>query len=126
MKRCSRSVHGLRSYPVYTAKSSKKRIKELLDGTPVDENRIALEVVLFTDRSSIDEEITRFLSHIQQFREALNRNEPVGRRLDFLIQEMNREVNTIGSKTNDLGISDHIVEIKTELEKIREQIQNIE
>ena len=81
---------------------------------------------LFTDRSSIDEEITRFLSHIQQFREALNRNEPVGRRLDFLIQEMNREVNTIGSKTNDLGISDHIVEIKTELEKIREQIQNIE
>lgn len=103
-----------------------KRIKELLDGTPVDENRIALEVVLFTDRSSIDEEITRFLSHIQQFREALNRNEPVGRRLDFLIQEMNREVNTIGSKTNDLGISDHIVEIKTELEKIREQIQNIE
>lgn len=103
-----------------------RRIEELLGGTPVDENRLALEIVLFTDRSSIDEEITRFRSHIRQFREALGRNESVGRRLDFLIQELNREVNTIGSKANDLGISDHVVEIKTELEKIREQIQNIE
>ena len=103
-----------------------RRIEELLNGQPIDENRIALEILLFTDKSSIDEEIIRFHSHIRQFRTSLDKKDPVGRRLDFLVQEMNREVNTIGSKANDLGISQYVVNIKTEIEKIREQIQNIE
>jgi uncharacterized protein (TIGR00255 family) len=104
----------------------KKRLAELLDGQTIDENRIALEVVLYTDRSAIDEEIVRFYSHIQQFRQTIVKNDPIGRRLDFLVQELNREANTIGSKAGDLAISHSVVEIKTEIEKIREQIQNIE
>lgn len=103
-----------------------KRIGEMLTGQNVDENRLALEVVLYTDRAAIDEEIVRFRSHIQQFRQTVFKNDPIGRRLDFLLQELNREVNTIGSKAGDLAISHSVVEIKTEIEKIREQIQNIE
>lgn len=103
-----------------------RRLADMMSGQTVDENRIALEIVLFTDRASIDEEITRFGSHLAQFRSSMEKNEAVGRRLDFLVQEINREVNTIGSKANDLGISQHVVNIKTELEKVREQIQNIE
>lgn len=102
------------------------RIKELLEQQTIDEGRIAMEVAIFADRCSIDEEIVRLGSHINQMREALNLQQPVGRKLDFLIQEMNREINTIGSKANDLDISKNVVEIKSEIEKIREQVQNIE
>jgi len=78
------------------------------------------------DRSDISEEIVRFMSHLQQFDEALTSGEPVGRKMDFLLQEMNREVNTIGSKANDSLLASLVVELKAELEKIREQVQNIE
>ncbi len=102
------------------------RIKELLDQQIVDENRMATEVAIFADRCSIDEELVRLSSHIGQLKETLQVGQSVGRKLDFLIQEMNREINTIGSKANDLNITKFVVEIKSELEKIREQIQNIE
>lgn len=102
------------------------RIKELLEQQSIDENRIAMEVAIFADRCSIDEELVRLGSHIIQFREALKLDIPVGRKLDFVVQEMNREVNTIGSKANDLNITKNVIEIKSEIEKIREQIQNIE
>lgn len=102
------------------------RLKELLDQKTVDENRIAVEVALFADRCSIDEELVRLGSHIGQLRETMKSNQPVGRKLDFLVQEMNREINTIGSKANDLFITRHVVELKSEIEKVREQIQNIE
>ena len=102
------------------------RIKELLEQQTVDESRIAVEVAMFADRCSIDEEIVRLASHIVQLRHTLDMEQPVGRKLDFLMQEMNREINTIGSKANDLQITKNVVEIKSELEKVREQIQNIE
>lgn len=104
-----------------------ERIKNLLDqDANIDEERIAYEVVFFADKSNIDEEIVRLKSHINQFRKILEELEPVGRKLDFLIQEMNREINTIGSKANDMLISQNVVEVKSEIEKIREQIQNVE
>jgi len=104
------------------------RIKEILEQQVIDENRLAMEVAIFADRCNIDEELVRLESHINQLRQTLNSDSdtPVGRKLDFLIQEMNREINTIGSKANDLSITQNVVEIKSELEKIREQIQNIE
>ncbi len=102
------------------------RIKELLEQQTIDENRLAMEVAIFADRCSIDEEVLRMSSHINQLREALELDMPVGRKLDFLVQEMNREINTIGSKANDLFITKNVVEVKSEVEKIREQIQNIE
>lgn len=105
----------------------KERAEELLKGEyELDEERLANEVVFFADKSNINEEVIRLYSHINQFFESLKEKEPVGRKLDFLIQEMNREVNTIGSKANDMEISKNVVEIKSELEKIREQIQNVE
>lgn len=97
-------------------------IKEL----NVDENRLITEVALFADKACIDEEITRMFSHIVQMRSILAESVPVGRKLDFLVQEMNREVNTMGSKSNDLEITNTIVDTKSEIEKIREQIQNFE
>lgn len=104
-----------------------ERIKALLDqDVNLDEDRIAHEVVFFVDKSNIDEEIVRLKSHINQFLNILEELEPVGRKLDFLIQEMNREINTIGSKANDMIISQDVVEIKSEIEKIREQVQNVE
>ena len=102
------------------------RIKDLLDQQVVDENRLATEVAIFADRCSIDEELVRLASHISQLRDAFTLSVPIGRKLDFLVQEMNREINTIGSKANDLSITKNVVEIKSEIEKIREQIQNIE
>jgi uncharacterized protein (TIGR00255 family) len=102
------------------------RIKELLQQQVADESRIATEVAIFADRCSIDEELVRLASHISQMREAFLMNQPIGRKLDFLVQEMNREINTIGSKANDLLITRNVVEIKSEIEKVREQIQNIE
>lgn len=104
-----------------------ERIRTLIDDrTVLDEDKLNNEVVFFADKSSIDEEIVRLASHIKQFREILNEEDSIGRKLDFLIQELNREINTIGSKANDIIISKYVVELKAELEKVREQIQNIE
>lgn len=103
------------------------RISEILDNPSlIDENRLAQEVAIYADKSSITEEIVRFKSHIGQLRSTIVKDESIGRKIDFLIQEMNRETNTIGSKSSDLNITNLVVEIKSELEKIREQIQNIE
>lgn len=105
----------------------KERITELIDkDANVDEDRIAYEVVFFADKSNINEEIVRLKSHIKQFMLILKDENSIGRKLDFLIQEMNREINTIGSKANDVLISQNVVELKSEIEKIREQVQNIE
>ena len=97
-----------------------------LDEIQVDESRLLTEVLLFADKACIDEEITRLHSHTSQMYSIVEENVPVGRKLDFLVQEMNRETNTIGSKSNDIEITNHVVDIKSEIEKIREQIQNIE
>jgi len=102
------------------------RIKELLGQQVVDENRMMMEIAIFADRCNIDEELVRLKSHVCQFRDTLEMDVPIGRKLDFLVQEMNREANTIGSKANDLFVSKKVIEIKSELEKIREQTQNIE
>lgn len=105
----------------------RERINNLLDDNiTLDEERLSNEIVFFADKSSIDEELVRLNSHIKQFRSILDEDESVGRKLDFLIQELNREINTIGSKANDIVITKYVVELKAELEKIREQIQNIE
>lgn len=103
-----------------------ERLKELLQDYQIDENRIAMEVAIFGDKACIDEEIVRLNSHLVQLRETFNLDEPIGRKLDFILQEMNRETNTIGSKANDLEITNSVLNIKNEIEKIREQIQNIE
>ena len=102
------------------------RIKELLQDQEIDESRLAQEVVIYADKCSIEEEVTRLNSHIYQFRELLNSNEAMGKKLDFMIQEMNRETNTIGSKANNLEITNEVINMKTQLENIREQVQNIE
>ena len=104
----------------------KDRIKDLLDHIPLDENRLAMEIAVLADKANIDEELVRLESHCHQFKKAFDSLEAVGRKLDFIVQEMNREVNTIGSKANDMTISHLVVEAKSELEKIREQVQNIE
>lgn len=102
------------------------RVKELMDTKVVDENRLAQEIVIFSDKSSIEEELTRLKSHIDQFNSFSKGSSPIGKKFDFLIQEMNREVNTIGSKANCLEITNRVIELKTEIENIREQVQNIE
>ena len=103
------------------------RINEILDNPSIiDENRLAQEVAIFADKSSITEEIVRFKSHIEQLKNTVVKNDSIGRKIDFLIQEMNREVNTTGSKSSNINITNLVVDIKSELEKIREQIQNIE
>jgi uncharacterized protein (TIGR00255 family) len=104
----------------------KARLDQLLDGVEMDENRLSQEVALLADRCDITEELVRLASHFNQFDEALASTEPVGRKLDFLMQEMNREVNTIGSKSNDAGITNLVIQIKAEMEKMREQVQNVE
>ncbi|KAF0091267.1 MAG: hypothetical protein FD141_1056 [Fusobacteria bacterium] len=102
------------------------RIKTLLDAVPVNEDRIAYEVAAFADKSNITEEITRLNIHMTHFKDYFEIDEPIGRKMDFLIQEMNREINTIGSKSSSTDIAVIIVTVKSELEKIREQVQNIE
>ena len=105
----------------------KNRISDMLeDPSIIDVSRLAQEVAIYADKSSITEEIVRFKSHIEQLKNTVVKNESIGRKIDFLIQEMNRETNTIGSKSSDLNITNLVVEVKSELEKIREQIQNIE
>ena len=105
-----------------------ERINDLLEkyNQTIEPERLLQEVAIFADRTSITEEIVRLKSHIKQFREIINMNQPVGRKLDFLVQEFNREANTIASKANDYTIAQLVVDIKAEIEKIREQIQNIE
>lgn len=102
------------------------RVNELRANEIIDENRLGMEIVLFADKSSICEEITRLKSHIKSLENMLEVDAPVGKKLDFLLQEMNRETNTIGSKANCLDITNSVVEMKNEIENIREQIQNIE
>ena len=104
----------------------RERIKEILQTDVVDEARLAQEIVIYADKCSIEEELTRLRSHIAQFRSLLESKEPVGKKIDFLIQEMNRETNTIASKSVKLEITNLAIEIKTVMEDIREQIQNIE
>ncbi len=102
------------------------KIQELVGDVQIDEARLMTEVALFADKVCVDEELVRLHSHIEATRNALKAGGSVGRKLDFLAQEMNREANTILSKTNDLEVSDHAIDLKTEIEKVREQIQNIE
>ncbi len=109
-----------------TAKKLTERVGQLAGDSGLDEARIAQEIAFMADRCDITEELVRFGSHLMQFDETLLMDEPVGRKLDFLLQELNREVNTIGSKANDADITFCVVQLKAELEKIREQIQNIE
>jgi len=104
----------------------KTRIDELLGDVPVDEQRLSQEVLIFADRCCIDEEITRLYSHISQLEDILESDVPVGRKLDFLVQELNREANTSASKSNDITVTQYAIELKSEIEKIREQVQNIE
>ncbi len=102
------------------------RIKEILKNQEVDPARLAQEVVIYADKCSVEEEVTRLKSHISQFQKLLDSEEAIGKKLDFIIQEMNRETNTIGSKANNLEITNNVIDVKTELENVREQIQNIE
>ncbi|OPX51287.1 YicC/YloC family endoribonuclease [Clostridium thermobutyricum] len=103
-----------------------ERIKVLTDGSEVDQTRLAMEVAMFADKATIDEEIIRLKSHLIQMRSTLSLNESIGRKLDFIVQEMNREANTIASKSSSIEITNIVIEIKNIIEKIREQIQNIE
>ena len=103
-----------------------EKVKEFLEDSTIEENRIAAEVTLYADKIAVDEEIVRLQSHISSMTDVLESDESIGRKLDFLVQEMNREANTIASKSNDIKITQITVELKSEIEKIREQIQNIE
>lgn len=103
-----------------------QKLREVLEGKGIDEARILTEAAIFADRVAVDEETVRLKSHLGQFRTLLGEEEPVGRRLDFLTQELNREVNTIGSKCQDVSVTNLVLALKAELEKIREQIQNME
>ena len=102
------------------------RLQELLEDRNIEESRLVTEAAIFADKTAIDEETVRLHSHVAQYRQILALNEPIGRKLDFLTQELNRESNTIGSKCQDVAITRLVVELKSEIEKIREQIQNIE
>ena len=109
----------------YRAKLEEK-VKEFLEDSTIEENRIAAEVTLYADKIAVDEEIVRLQSHISSMTDVLESDESIGRKLDFMAQEMNREANTIGSKVQDADLAHIVVEIKAELEKIREQVQNVE
>lgn len=109
----------------YRAKLEEK-VKEFLEDSAIEENRIAAEVTLYADKIAVDEEIVRLQSHISSMTDVLESNESIGRKLDFMAQEMNREANTILSKSSDVDLADHAIELKTNVEKVREQIQNIE
>ncbi len=102
------------------------RMRQILEEIPYDESRLLSEVAIFSDRVNVNEEIVRLKSHISQMRKMLRSTEPVGRKLDFLIQEMNREINTVGSKSNDLETAKLVIDVKAEIEKLREQCQNVE
>lgn len=118
-------VYSPENVVVYREKLMAK-MQEVLGSAHVDESRILLEAAIFSEKTAIDEETVRLHSHIHQFREMLDKEDIVGRKLDFLVQELNREANTMGSKAQDIRITRLVVDIKSEIEKIREQIQNIE
>ena len=103
-----------------------EKVKEFLEDSAIEENRIAAEVTLYADKIAVDEEIVRLQSHISSMTDVLESDESIGRKLDFMAQEMNREANTILSKSSDVDLADHAIELKTNVEKVREQIQNIE
>ena len=103
-----------------------EKVKEFLEDSTIEENRIAAEVTLYADKIAVDEEIVRLQSHISSMTDVLESHESIGRKLDFMAQEMNREANTILSKSSDVDLADHAIELKTNVEKVREQIQNIE
>jgi uncharacterized protein (TIGR00255 family) len=103
-----------------------QRMTEVLQSADVDENRILLEAALFADKVAVNEEVVRLRSHVSQLRHLISGAEPVGRKLDFIVQEMNREANTIGSKGNDGDMAKIVIDLKAEIEKIREQVQNVE
>ena len=123
-------VEQVEAYSPETVEAYRKRLYdkmcEVLNSTQIDEQRILTEAALFSEKVAVDEETVRLHSHLGQLAEMLDSGVPIGRKLDFLIQEFNREANTIGSKCTDLEISRHVVDIKAEIEKIREQIQNVE
>lgn len=102
------------------------RMRQIMEEVPYDESRLLSEVAIFSDRVNVNEEIVRLKSHISQMRKMLKSVEPVGRKMDFLIQEMNREINTVGSKSNDLETAKIVIDVKAEIEKLREQCQNVE
>ena len=102
------------------------KLNEVLADTTADEQRILTEAAIFADKVAVAEETVRLRSHFQQLEQMLQSDEAIGRKLDFIVQEMNREVNTIGSKASDAQIADMVVDMKAEIEKIREQIQNVE
>ena len=104
----------------------RQRMQEVLENTQIDESRILTEAAIFADKVAVDEETVRLRSHLSQLEDMLEQGGAVGRKLDFLIQEFNREANTIGSKCSDVALSRVVVELKGEIEKIREQVQNIE
>lgn len=111
--------------PIEWQQKLKDRLDRLGDNAG-DPQRVAQEIAIFADRCDISEEVTRFNSHLEQFRDLMEQEEPVGRQMDFLVQELNREANTMGSKSNDAALTRQVVTLKSELEKIREQVQNIE
>jgi uncharacterized protein (TIGR00255 family) len=102
------------------------RMQDVLKSSDIDENRILMEAAIFADKVAVNEETVRLRSHIAQMRDMLKAEEPIGRKIDFLIQELNREANTMGSKGNDVEMARIVVDIKAEIEKIREQVQNVE
>ena len=111
---------------VLSQEKLRQRMEEVLENTQIDESRILTEAALFADKVAVDEETVRLRSHLAQLEEMLQAEGPIGRKLDFLIQEFNREANTIGSKCSDVALSRVVVDLKGEIEKIREQVQNIE
>lgn len=130
LKNMEQSITFIEQYSPNVVLQYRKRledkVKELLETSAIDENRIVAEVTIYADKICVDEETVRLKSHIDSTRKELMAGANIGRKLDFIAQEMNREANTILSKTNDLEVSDHAIALKTEIEKVREQIQNIE
>lgn len=132
LERCSnieKNIQDVNQRVPFVAEQYQKRLHQKLkdlEGGYFDESRILTECAVFAERSDINEELVRLNSHLQAFRESLNLSGAIGRKLDFILQEMFREINTVGSKSNDYEIAGLVVEIKTELEKMREQVQNIE
>lgn len=119
------AVHAPRAVMDYRTRLA-RRVAELSEGIPVDPQRVAQEVAIFAERTDVAEELARLDSHLSQFRALVASSEPSGRKMDFLVQEMHREVNTTGSKSQSLEISSKVVELKAELERLREQVQNVE
>lgn len=129
LKKLAEIVEGVKNYAPSVVEQYKARLAvklaELTDGF-IEDSRMITEAAIFADKCDINEELTRLESHVQQFTVTLSHGDPIGRKLDFLVQEMNREVNTVGSKANDSAITKEVVEMKSLLEKLKEQVQNIE